>query len=221
MKLSNLVGSCVNLLMPAECPICGIRRAVYPFPICGACRKTLLSGPVLTSTSSRLIPEIRSCLSYDGLIEICIKQFKYHSRKEMVRVFCDLVQEYLSQKPIEPRTVDIMIPVPICAARYRKRRYNQSGLIAGVLSRFLLVPVRAHNLIKTKNTPPQIGLSRNERINNIRGSFSTIKPSLLAGKSILLVDDVMTTGTTLDACAEELIRAGARKVTGFTLARTL
>jgi len=139
----------------------------------------------------------------------------------MVRVFCDLVQEYLSQRPIEPRTVDIMIPVPICAARYRKRRYNQSGLIAGVLSRFLLVPVRAHNLIKTKNTPPQIGLSRNERINNIRGSFSTIKPSLLAGKSILLVDDVMTTGTTLDACAEELIRAGARKVTGFTLARTL
>jgi len=181
----------------------------------------LLSGPVLPLTSSRLIPEIRSCRSYNGLIEICIKQFKYHNRKGMVRVFRDLAQDYLFQKPIEPRTVDIMIPVPLCAARYRKRRYNQSGLIAWMLSGFLSVPVRAHNLIKTKNTPAQIGLSRNERINNIQDSFSTVKPSLLAGKSILLVDDVMTTGTTLDACAEELLRAGARKVTGFTLARTL
>ncbi len=209
------------MLIPDECPICGVRMTAHSSPVCPACRGSLLSESALAPVSSGHIPAIWSCLPYSGVLRECIKQFKYHGRKRMTRVFFDLAGEYLAEKPVPVDIIDSLIPVPICSARLRERRFNQSELIAGILCRLVSKPVCVHNLTKSENTPPQNGLSRNRRIDNLKGSFFTRDPAAMRDKTILLVDDVMTTGATLETCAEELLRAGAKKVLGFTLARTL
>lgn len=221
MKIVDILEACANVLVPAECPICGRRRTAFSLPICETCSHSLLAQHTLDPTPSGLIPEIWSCLPYNGIIKACIQEFKYRGKQGMTRVFSRLIHDYLDKKGVAAKAMDLIIPVPICANRLRKRRYNQSELIARTLSRALFVPISTHALLKTKNTPPQTGLSRNKRIRNIKGSFSALRAEFLAGKSILLVDDVMTTGATLDTCAKELLRSGAKEIRGFTLARTL
>jgi ComF family protein len=117
--------------------------------------------------------------------------------------------------------VDVIIPVPLHPTRLRAREFNQSLLLADQLSRHLSRPVSTTNLVRTVATDPQTTLSRQERLRNLRKAFEIRKPQDLAEKRILLVDDVYTTGTTLNECAKVLRKAGAGPVLALTLARTV
>ncbi|MFQ5953086.1 MAG: ComF family protein [Candidatus Omnitrophota bacterium] len=190
-------------------------------PICELCKEELLLERTLPVISSRHLPEIWSCLPYNGAVKECIKKFKYSGQKQIINFFGELTRHFLDESTISHINADLIVPVPIHLARRLARGYNQSELLAKALSDLTCVPFSMNNLIKTRNTHPQIGLSKNSRIKNLRGSFSVPRPSPVVGKSIMLVDDVMTTGATLEACAAELLRAGAQEVRGFTIARTL
>jgi len=105
------------------------------------------------------------------------------------------------------------------AQRLREREFNQSALLANTLSQHLDRPLILGQLTRTRQTRPQTSLTRKERLSNLRGAFAVKKPETIQGKTILLIDDVMTTGTTLHECAATLRAAGSGQVYGLTLAR--
>jgi ComF family protein len=113
------------------------------------------------------------------------------------------------------------MPVPLHASRLRDREYNQSLLLADELNRDLRLPLVYDNLVRLRAAPPQTELSRSERLANLRRCFSVRRPAEVDGKRVLLIDDVMTTGTTANECAKALRKAGAAEVFVLTLARTL
>ena len=117
--------------------------------------------------------------------------------------------------------VDVIIPVPLHPARLRAREFNQSLLLADQLSHHLVRPVSPTNLVRITATDPQTTLTRQARLRNLRKAFDVRRPQDLAEKRILLVDDVFTTGTTLNECAKTLLKAGTGPVFALTLARTV
>jgi ComF family protein len=114
---------------------------------------------------------------------------------------------------------DIVVPVPLHRDRERERGYNQAGLISEPLARTLGLPHKAVLLMRTKPRPNKQVLSVEERWESVRGAFATRSGSQVDRKRVLLVDDVMTTGATLDACARVLLESGAKSVLGLTVAR--
>ena len=113
---------------------------------------------------------------------------------------------------------DVLVPVPLHPARLRDRGYNQSALLAKAMAVDGAAPVDAHSLVRRRSTVPQVGLDAGQRLENVRGAFHCSADGL-EGKNVLLIDDVCTTGATLEACAVALFQAGARGVRALTLAR--
>jgi competence protein ComFC len=116
--------------------------------------------------------------------------------------------------------IDVIVPVPLHERRIRRRGYNQSLLLADALSRHLGVPLEGRVLVRERNTRTQVGLKRQERWLNVAGAFRC-RDASLQGKSILLVDDVFTTGATLEACAVALVASGSAQVRALTLTRAI
>jgi ComF family protein len=114
-------------------------------------------------------------------------------------------------------TIDLVVPVPLHPKRQRQRGFNQSALLSRYLCRSLNLVLSENALRRIRHTTPQIELGPEERASNVRGAFAAV-PRQVAGRHILLVDDVFTTGATLSAAAEALLAAGARVVSGYCLA---
>ncbi|GJL53538.1 MAG: hypothetical protein NPIRA02_06700 [Nitrospirales bacterium] len=122
-------------------------------------------------------------------------------------------------KAIPP--IDLIMPVPLHATRLRTREYNQALLLAHRLSAHIDIPLNYRTLIRTRETTPQTGLSRHDRLKNLRRCFAVTSPQAITEKNILLIDDVFTTGTTVNECAKTLRKAGSGNVYVVTLARIL
>ena len=203
--------------MPARCISCGIRPADHPFPLCRVCRLSLRTpaNPIHTHTEN--VKMISSCGYYQGALMIYIKRLKFAGDKRMLPILRDIAINTITRTEM---TSDLIIPVPMHPFRKRARGYNQSELLSGVLSEATGLSMDLHTLLKIRNTPAQTGLSRADRLKNLSGSFTVVDRPLIVGKRVLVVDDIVTTGATLDICGGELLRAGASEVHGFTLART-
>ena len=213
--------SCVNALFPDTCAVCGYHLTDNLLPICAACMRSIRSAPIPNTVSSEFLRNISACRVYDGTIKKCIHQLKFCGKRSMTRVFCKLIRDHFYKNITNQYPVDIVLPVPISPERRRKRGFNQARLIAETLPPNLRRLTSYSNLVKTRNTPPQTGLTRKERMQNLKDAFA-IKPSFnLVNKKILLIDDVITTGATLDTCAKELQNAGAGEIHGLAIARTL
>ena len=117
--------------------------------------------------------------------------------------------------------MDLIIPVPLHPKRLRWRGFNQSLLLARQVSRLYEVPVDPFVLCRERETPPQTQLAEDERRKNVRGAFAIYPGKLLKRRSVLLVDDVYTSGATANECSRVLVRGGAREVYVLTLARTV
>jgi ComF family protein len=116
---------------------------------------------------------------------------------------------------------DVIVPVPLHPSRLRAREFNQSLLIADRVGRYLMRPVSTNDLIRTVATEPQTTLRRRERVRNLRHAFKIRNAQPFSGRRVLVIDDVFTTGTTVNECAKALCSAGAAAVTALTLARTI
>jgi competence protein ComFC len=160
----------------------------------------------------------RSFAFYEGQLVPAILLLKFEQIEPLGAWFAQRLYELIQQEKDLLQT-DIVVPVPLHRARQRERGYNQADLIARPLARRLRLPCRSILLTRTRPRPDKLVLSATERWESVRGAFATRPGSEVDNLRVLLLDDVLTTGATLDACAQALRSAGARSVIGLTIAR--
>lgn len=193
------------------CPLCGrpfLKSPTAPDHLCGEC----LLGMFPFASA-------RSAVLHSGVIRDRIHQLKFGGQLHWVPPLADLmVKTLLRQQRFH---IDIIVPVPLHTRRLRQRGFNQSALIAASLGTRLDIPVQFNVLVRKMWTEPQTRLNRQERLRNVRDAFFVPKPMAAAGLSIMLIDDVFTTGTTLSECTKTLKAAGAAQVHALTISRAL
>jgi competence protein ComFC len=234
MKLLNIF---VNLLFPKKCVNCGKTGSYLCYFCTGEIRQTDLVCPMCERASFGGIthPVCRRRYGLDGLWSLgiyqdplrkVIQKLKYKWVTECANSLVDLTLDYWVKYP--PLIIDLLkkdlgrewliVPVPLHAFKQNKRGFNQSALLGSNIAKKLGLEYR-DCLIRIINTKPQVSLSLPDRRTNIKGAFKLKDQSNLEGKSILLIDDVWTTGSTLKECAYILKRASAKRVWALTLAR--
>jgi ComF family protein len=166
-------------------------------------------------TRLRSLTRLRSAVAYEGPIEAAVHRFKYEGWKRLAAPLAQLMAERLVVEGVAARLV---VAVPLHRQRHRLRGYNQSELLSRELRKLLALAPPPGVLVRTRPTPPQVGRDRQRRFENVAGAFAWKGPEL-NGEAVLLIDDVATTGATLDACASALKAAGSGPVTGVSLAR--
>lgn len=196
--------------MPPTCQLCGQPVDVPGY--CWHCRHQPLA-----------IDGIHSVVLFEGQVRQAVHQLKYRNRHSLAVPLARLMADHWHKNPIP---VDLIISVPLHPARQRERGYNQSDLLARALRGMIGVPMAASGLRRVRHTLPQMSLSASQRCENVHGAFIYQEPARGSGvpvndRRVLLVDDVCTTGSTLEACSLALKAAGASAVWGFTLARAL
>ncbi|MEC8776511.1 MAG: ComF family protein, partial [Pseudomonadota bacterium] len=160
----------------------------------------------------------RAALVYDDTSREIILRFKHADRTRYANAF----GVWISRAGAELVPVaDVVVPVPLHPRRLIGRRYNQSLLLARAVARLGRLPVIPDALRRLRNTPSQGSLSRGARHRNVQGAFSLRGRAEVVGKSILLIDDVYTTGATVEACTHALKKGGAARVYVLTLARVI
>ena len=204
---------CWSSICPIQGPACP--RCSLPFrsPI------SLLHSPTHQCANCRIRPPAFSqawtVYPYKSPLKEAIGLFKYQGKISLTAPLANLLLKALAPLPM----IDVILPVPLHSTRLREREYNQSLLLADRLSRQLVLPLSHSNLVRVRPTTPQTSLKRKDRLTNLRHSFVVTKPEALIGKNVLLVDDVFTTGTTVNECAKALRKNGAGHVYVVTLAR--
>lgn len=190
-------------LSPPLCPLCG--RPMIQEELCSSCRRWKLE-----------IDGIRSPFAFQGVLRQAVHRFKYGGFKALALPLARLLAEDLGSKPLP---VEVVVPVPLHPRRLRERGYNQSGLLARELCRLTGLPVEEDTLFRHRDSRAQVRAhDSEERRSNVLGAFEC-RNGKLAERRILLIDDVCTTGATLNSCAIALKRTGVKSVWGLALAR--
>jgi len=220
----------LDLLLPLHCLGCGREgdlicpscRQSLPrirLPLCQRCGATVREGNLCHSCLNYplTVDGIRSVFLFQGTVRQAILQLKYRHLKALAVPLSQLLAEFLSSYPLKG---EVLIPVPLYPKRLRQRGYNQASLLAKELNKLVGLPVEEDILIRVKDALPQARTrSAVERRGNVQDAFACHQP--LDSKQVLLIDDVCTTGATLDACATALKAAGAGSVWGLTVAREM
>lgn len=233
-------GRAVNLLVPPACPLCHTPLQ-FDDGLCAACWGQLpfISGPVCQISgqpmpydlgADTLSPAVltrpppydqaRAALAYDGLAARLIRRFKFHDRPEIARLLARLMAMAGADMLAAP---SVLVPVPLHRRRLMARRFNQAAEIGRALERLSGHSLAVNQLIRTRATRRQIGLTRSGRLRNLRGAFAVRRSakSGLRGRRVVLLDDVLTTGATAEACAKTLKQAGCAEVHVLTAARVV
>jgi len=155
---------------------------------------------------------------YDGPIKELIHQFKYQKKDYLGPLIAGFMVEFIREYKIPIDSLDLVIPVPLHPARLREREFNQALILSDRIAKAYSKKVLKDNLVRCRHTRTQTDLKDQQRFNNVKASFAVRDPGTIRGKSILLIDDVMTTGATSSEAAFALKNAGADKVLVLTLA---
>jgi ComF family protein len=208
-RIERISGSCCRLCGLPFSEFASIRADRRPVgrSLCGRCRRRV---PAFSYA--------RSAARYGEVTREALHAFKFGGRRALAAPLGDLLAEMGTPRlPIgDP---DLLVPVPLHPRRERERGFNQSLLLARRLGHTWRLPVRADVLERTVATAPQTELTREARRTNVRGAFALRRPELVAGRHVIVVDDVFTTGSTVSACALCLKRGGASAVGVLTVAR--
>jgi ComF family protein len=199
-------------LPPRICEICGAPLPRFDEPeggreLCRVCR-----------TTGYAFDCARSFAFYDRVLIRAILLLKFERIEPLGAWFAAKLAD-LARREGPQLEADLIVPVPLHKVREKERGYNQADLLAKPLAKLLKLPRQPVLLMRTRPRPEQQVLSLRERWESVRGAFATRRGSKVDNRRVLLVDDVMTTGATLDACARALREAGAKSVAGLTVAR--
>jgi len=239
-SLRPLLGGIADLLLPPVCISCRTRIGNHGL-LCGACFAKIDfitppvcarlgvplpydTGPPALSAAAIASPPVydraRAVARYSDTMRELIQSFKYRDRQEGLPLFARWLkragEELLSD-------ADLLVPVPLYPARLWWRRFNQSAMLATALGRLTGIPVECLLLKRMRRTASQVGLSVDQRRRNVGGAFrlDTARAHRVKGKKVVLIDDVITTGATVEACARVLRRAKAARVDVLALARVV
>lgn len=230
--------SLLNALFPAQCTVCDAVLG-NDAPLCATCwqQVTFISEPVCAvcglpfeydiggeaqcGECMQQLPSFtraRAVLRYDEASRPLITRLKYRDHTQLAKLYAPWLS---GSAATLLEGIDALIPVPLYYWRFVQRRYNQSALLAKALERSTGIPALPFALARIRATEKQTGLSRKERLKNVRRAFRVPEDQRdqVKGKRLLLIDDVYTTGATLNACAKALKTAGAAEVRALTLAR--
>lgn len=239
----KLAESALDLLFPPACIVChrhgewlcaeclGLIDVVSP-PLCNRCGSTLVvedasrhsesqGAEVICERCSKTPPRVdglRSYGYYTGPLRKAVHQLKYADLRALARPLGDLMSEAWLRTHVHAPDINMIVPVPLHRLRERERGYNQAALLARELGSRLGLPVGEDLLVRSRATAPQVGLDSEQREANVAGAFQCVAPEL-ANMKVLLIDDVITTGSTLGAACAALKNAGASAVWACTLAR--
>lgn len=222
----------LDYLYPPRCPVCD---QICADGICSSCREKLVyikkdfclkCGKPLDDSRQEYCMDCkrrghayiqgRALFSYQGAIRKSLYRLKYANKREYARCYGEEMARCLGKWILQKKITKI-VPVPLHPSRRRKRGYNQAALLAKSLGKSLNIPVDEHLLYRVKRTAPQKALTGRERKANLNNAFVSRK-IVRPGERILLVDDIYTTGSTVDAAAECLIRAGKCRIYVITTA---
>lgn len=233
-------GGVADLVLPPSCPVCRARLGSAG-GLCSDCWQKVLFlerpwcerlgtplpidlGPGILSAPAVADPpsfaRARSAVSYEGPVPDLIHALKYADRTDLA----PMLGAWMARAAHElVGDADMLVPIPLHWGRLASRRFNQAALLAHQVGRLTGLPVATRLLLRTRRTPRQVGLGRDERERNMRGAFMVpaARKAMLAGRRPILVDDVLTTGATLEAATRALLAAGAAAVDVLTLARVV
>ena len=236
-SIGRAVAACADLIVPPCCSVCRARIGAHHL-LCPACwRDVNFIRPPLCDVLGIRLPfdagertvsaaavahppaydRARAVGHFSGSMRTLVHQFKYADRHDARTLFGRWLVE--AGRDLQPG-IDVVVPVPLSRLRLLLRHFNQAAVLAREVSRQTGVPMDPLLLRRTRWTRSQVGMTRDQRRRNIAGAFSVPRHrrAWLKGRSILLIDDVVTTGATVEACARTLKRAGAARVDVLALA---
>lgn len=226
--MKTALHSLLHLFFPHTCAGCGSDILGHDQLLCLHCIDRLphtgfhrfAGNPVEKIFWGRLPIACATSFLYftkSSVLQRLVHQFKYHGKAEIGDYIGRRMGEVLREASrFEP--IDALVPLPLFASRERKRGYNQSGVLCDGIAEIMQVPVLKNVITRKSATETQTRKSRTERWTNIAGRFELVQPEAVRDKHILLVDDVITTGATLEACGNELIAGGNTRLSIFTMA---
>lgn len=208
------------LLFPVECLGCG-QENTY---LCDDCLNSVKIHQTVEQFEHPLkyLDEIWTAADYKNkLIQTMIHNFKFRYIKELTKPLSNLLIKYYGNviRYAISETRLAIIPVPLNKKRLLERGFNQAELIARFFGDYFNYPVITDAIERSRNTPHQVGLNQEQRKTNIQNAFKVLKPDFIKNKNIILIDDVVTTGSTLEEMAKALKESGANKIYGLTVAK--
>ena len=208
----------LDFVYPIYCIACSVKLGPSDYRrICDSCWGSIAYVRAQIVPLPAFLDGTFCCCLYDGVMKKCIQALKYGRKKWLAASLGRIMGECASSAPFLGKT-DLLVPVPMHAAGLRDRGFNQAELLAGSLSEKFKKEMAGGIIVKTTRTKNQVGLSGEQRRHNLNGAFSVRGGSGVAGKNVMLVDDVCTTGATLSECAKILKENGAAKVYALVLA---
>lgn len=237
--MNSFLDACKNLIFPAYCLECERRLpegrpplfcddclsgiSVITSPYCTCCGLPFKSGQAHLCSQCHVKPYsftlARASVFYQGPVTSLISDFKFNGKLTGLPTLTALAKKSTGFHDLsEP---DIIIPVPLHARRLRERGFNQASLLAHAVFQHNKKKITSSLLVRNRATSPQTGLNGRLRRKNLFGAFSIKQPEMVQGKRILLVDDVFTTGSTVNECSRTLNKHGAEQVEVFTLCKAL
>ncbi|MDO8466559.1 MAG: ComF family protein [bacterium] len=199
-------------------PVISNRLPIYKTLFCAICRARLPNNKKICHKGAQYL--LGAATNYDQqAVRQTIWRLKYRNRTGLAKPLADILIKYAAKLDLDWGRF-IVIPVPLSQARLRNRGYNQSELIARIFSESFQIELNKTALVRTKNTPPQMEIRDWEaRKKNIIGAFGVAKPELIKGKNIILIDDVFTSGATMNEAAHQLKDSGAKQIIGLVVAK--
>lgn len=230
LVLNEVFWKCVDWIYPPVCCTCGeigkllcdscySQITFIQSPDCVYCGEPIKSGNICTRCKQQLphFSKLRSLGYYSGPLRDAIVSLKYHRNIGLGSFFAPALCEIIVK---ERWNVDLITAIPLSENRKKERGYNQAEILAKPIAGRMNLPYSEKSVQRNKHTSSQVGLTVKERQLNMKDVFKA-DPQFVKDKSILLIDDVATTGATMDACAKALLDAGCRQVFGLTLAKTI
>jgi ComF family protein len=201
------------------CPACRESLSPLSSSVCPRCGRPQAGGALCPDcTGPSRLDGLRAPFVFQGVIRQAIHELKYRNLRALAAPLAGMLNDHLAVQPVPG---DVLVPVPLHRRRLRERGYNQSALLARELGRLTGRPLVDGCLIRQRYTPPQARTtSAGERQAHVAGAFAC-RDGRLRGRRVILIDDVATSGATLDACAAALKAAGAAAVWGLVVARDI
>ena len=218
----GFIKSITNILFPGEyiCLFCRENRSIFSKYICTSCMELI---EVVNREVDLELPNIEKTyysLLYNKFIREKFHAFKFQGKSYLYKPFGEILIDTIKIKNIEEE-IEAILFVPIHRRKEALRGYNQSELLGSYIAKKLDIPLLSNHLLKTRWTVDQNKLGKVERKNNLKDSFKAINIEDFKDKEILLVDDIITTGTTMEECGKVLVEKGARKVYGLALTSSM